>query len=196
MVIQSEEEFENSQQNGPNLIYGSLITEDPVTIPNDNEEYIYIRKAREEYKFTPYLDPDAEPEELSVRARGIYQWVETDVEVKQAQYCEIYDLELQMVPNAFADAKQIKVEQISDNERYVYYGIPVNTKGTMFVKLGGNEVTEASVFCIDIEPEEFLNIHHTHEIPTIIFVLWLLYFFFALFNVFPIYRGLKHNKKI
>lgn len=173
-VIQSEEEL-NTLSAGPTFLYGTLRTESPVTMPNVDGEYIYIEKVRENYRYAPFnyaLNPQSES------WHGMYQWIEVDSQVKVSPYCMMYDLKFPVDNDVFTYVnltKRLKIVQISDTERDVYYGIPVNTKGTLFVNMSKDMTPNVSFFDMDITPDEFLGGQWVYAIPCAVACVWFLY---------------------
>ncbi len=173
-VIQSEEEL-NTLDAGPTFLYGTLRTESPVTMPNVDGEYVYIVKMRENYRYAPFnyaLNPESES------WHGMYQWIEVDSQVKVAPYCMMYDLKFPVDNDVFRyvnSTERLKIVQISDTERDVYYGVPVNTKGTLFVNMSKDMTPNVSFFDMDITPDEFLDEQWVYAIPCAVACIWFLY---------------------
>lgn len=173
-VIQSEEELD-ALDAGPTFLYGTLRTENPVTMPNVDGEYIYLEKVRENYRYAPFnyaLNPQSES------WHGMYQWIEVDSQVKVAPYCMMYDLKFPVDNDVFTYVnlrERLKIVQISDTERDVYYGIPVNTKGTLFVNMSKDMTPDVSFFDMDITPDEFLDRQWVYAIPCAVACIWFLY---------------------
>lgn len=173
-VIQSEEELD-ALDAGPTFLYGTLRTENPVTMPNVDGEYIYLEKVRENYRYAPFnyaLNPQSES------WHGMYQWIEVDSQVKVSPYCMMYDLKFPVDNDVFTYVnlrERLKIVQISDTERDVYYGIPVNTKGTLFVNMSKDMTPDVSFFDMDITPDEFLDRQWVYAIPCAVACIWFLY---------------------
>lgn len=173
-VIQSEEELD-ALDAGPTFLYGTLRTENPVTMPNVDGEYIYLEKVRENYRYAPFnyaLNPQSES------WHGMYQWIEVDSQVKVSPYCMMYDLKFPVDNDVFryvTSRERLKIVQISDTERDVYYGVPVNTKGTLFVNMSKDMTPNVSFFDMDITPDEFLDEQWVYAIPCAVACIWFLY---------------------
>lgn len=163
---------------GNAYVYGELKCLDPVTYDEIGGEYSYIKKVKERYTqhtrvVTYTVTVNGKPQ-TRTRTETYWTWDAIDSWSKQATKISFVDVEFNYGQIKFPGAAHVKTLKESSTIRYVYYGAPVSTSGTLYSNLESNTINQSSFYTNwDIETT---HKHHTSGAGLVIFWIgWSLF---------------------
>lgn len=128
---------------GNAFVYGDLEILDPVSYPEIDGEYSYLKKVKEVYtmhtRIVTYTDSKGK---TKTKTETYWTWDEVSREKIKSQKAKFLGVEFDY--SKFEPLKShyiCKVKESSD-VRYVYYGSPIKATGTIFVSLENSNIGE------------------------------------------------------
>ena len=120
---------------GNAFIYGDLKAIDTVTYPEIGEKYLYIKKVKEEYTMHTMVVTDSKG---NSHTETYWTWDyagSEELQSKEVEFCNIkFESSKIIIPNGYYIDTIYKLSDV----RYIYYGYPTESKGTMFANLNKN----------------------------------------------------------
>jgi hypothetical protein len=140
-------EYGMSTNVGNAYVYGTLKCLDPVTYDEIGGEYSYVKKVKERYTqhtrvVTYTVTVNGKPQ-TRTRTEIYWTWDAVDSWKKHANRISFVGVEFKYGEIDFPAASHIKTIKESSRIRYVYYGAPIETSGTLYAKLENNTINES-----------------------------------------------------
>lgn len=158
---------------GNAFIYGELKAVDPVSYPEIDGQYMYMKKVREQYR-----------EDISafyVQGRGFMSssstWNEVDSEEKECRelsFCGV-TFDRERIDLTIPDVEYIETIYTSENVRYKYYGVKSQNKGTIYAVLKDNTMVDA-VFHKDMDIKKTVELYESNKVKlcVVFWIVWIL----------------------
>lgn len=178
--IDDKELFEYGMETnvGYAFVYGELKTLDPVSYPEVEGEYSYIKKEeqkyRKHYKYVEEEYRDSKGKKHTRKKKKYYwTWDTMKTESKTATKISFLDVEFAYEKIPFPGSHQIEIVKTGYHKRNVYYGTDTNFQGTIFTSLKENTIHETKFYQNQTISESIENLETGFEI--IIFrIFWIL----------------------
>jgi hypothetical protein len=162
---------------GKAFVYGTIKTVDPVTYPEIGGEYSYVKKVKERYTqhtrvVTKTRVVDGKTQSY-ITTETYWSWDAIDREEKSATKITFLDTKFDYGTIELPFSEHIDTIKESSHIRYVYYGAPTESTGTLYATLGDNTISEVEFYrnSTITETKERL----TSGAGTVVFwVLWIL----------------------
>lgn len=157
---------------GNAFIYGDLVAVDTVGYPEIDGEYLYIKKVKEEYTMHTREVTDSKGKS---HTETYWTWDHVRSEnltSKEVEFCKIkFPSKKINIPSG----DYIDTIYKSSDVRYIYYGYPVNSKGTMFADLNkDNQLgTNKAAFYKDKNIEETYDYLIKDFVTPLFWVIWI-----------------------
>lgn len=151
--IYSEELFKYGMETnvGHAFVYGQLKTVDPVTFPEIEGKYSYIKKEEQEYTehtrtYTEtYVDEDGNTH-TTVKTETYWSWDTMRTEEKEATKISFLNVEFEYSKIPFSYSREVATVKTGYHKRNVYYGKPTDAQGTIFTVLKNNTISETDFY--------------------------------------------------
>ena len=129
---------------GNSFVYGKLECLDTVTYPDIDGQYSYIEKVREEY--TAHTRVISTGKTTTVQT--YYTWDEKSSESIHCSKIAFLGVEFDYGQIEFPTASEIAIikDPFDDDVRYVYYGSPTESIGTLYSDLRNNTINNSSFY--------------------------------------------------
>lgn len=163
---------------GNAFVSGTLRAEDPVSIPEIDGEYAYIKKVKEKYtRHTRTVnDYDKDGKKCGEHTETYYTWDAVSHENFTCSKISFLDHEFDYDIIHFPSAKYLETIKESSKIRYVYYVTETEYKGTIYAKLENRTISGAS-FIEEKgvnEAVEYMCISQTAGVA----IFWIVWVFF------------------
>lgn len=165
---------------GNALVYGTFEAIDPVSYPEIEGKYIYIRKTKERYtRHTRTVTERDSQGRTHTRTEVYYTW---DYAGSEARTCT----EVNFLSEVFGVEKfQYPLRAIylnrgryltDGNVRWYYDGVPATFDATIHTELRSGTISDKPEMFVDRKPDEVVSYKLKHQnVPLVIFwVLWIL----------------------
>jgi hypothetical protein len=134
---------------GNAYVYGTLKCLDPVTFEEIGGEYSAVEKVKERYtrhtRLVTETYTDAKGNVHTRTKEEVYwTWDAIDRWNKRSTKISFVDVEFDYGMINFPSASHIKTIKESSKIRYVYYGAPIESTGTLYTRLENNTINESS----------------------------------------------------
>lgn len=136
---------------GYTFAYGQLIALDPVTFPEIDGEYSYIKKEEQEYVrhsrevTETYTDSNGKTH-TRTRTEYYWTWDTMRTERKYSTKISFMNVEFDYGKIMFPSSSQIAIIDTGYNERNVYYATGTTFQGTIFTNLESNTINDTSFY--------------------------------------------------
>ena len=134
---------------GNAFVYGELKALDPVTFDEIGGEYSYVKKVKE--KYTRHTKTVTKKKTVNGKTKTYtdtevyWTWDEVDRWSKHSEKITFLDVEFDYGIINFPSAKYIDTIKESSKIRYVYYGAPTQSIGTIYTKLGDDTISDSTM---------------------------------------------------
>lgn len=162
---------------GKAFVYGTIKTVDPVTYPEISGEYSYVKKVKERY--TQHTRVVTKTRVVNGKTQSYtttetyWSWDKIDEESKCATKITFLDTEFAYNTIKLPSDSHIDTIKESNRIRYVYYGAPTESTGTLYATLGDKTISEVEFYRNSTITE--IKEQLTNGGGTIVFwVLWVL----------------------
>lgn len=178
--IESEELFRYGMKTdiGHAFVYGELKTIDPVSFPEIEGEYSYIKKEEQEYRkhtrtvTETYVDEDGNTKTRDVEEE-YWTWDTMNTETKTATKISFLNVEFEYSKIQFLSSHEIEILDTGYHKRNVYYGKDTECQGTIFTNLKGNTISETSFYENRTIEETIEHLETGYQI-VIFWIFWIL----------------------
>lgn len=134
---------------GNAFVYGELKAVDTVTFDEIGGEYSYVKKVKEEY--TRHTRTVTKTKKVNGKTKRYtekevyWTWDEIDSWSKHSEKITFLDVEFDYGKIDFPYRSHIDTQDGEYHVRYVYYGSPTHSIGTVYTKLANGTITESSM---------------------------------------------------
>ena len=160
---------------GYSFVYGKVETLDPVSFKELKGEYSYIQRHYEVRNL--HLNTISKPvvigKIISVTTETIpsYNWDTVSVDKVVSEKQTFSGINVNYIPRM--KPEYIKAINISENERYVYYGSPSLTKLTIFTSLKNKTINETKIYENKTITETLDSLDNNYGI-VIFWIFWII----------------------
>lgn len=160
---------------GDAFVYGTLKCLDPVTYDEIDGEYSYVKKVKE--KHTKHTRTVTKTRVVNGKSQSYtttetyWTWDTVSQQSKHANKISFIDVEFKYGDIDFPGASHVKTIKESSNIRYVYYGSPIETTGTIYARLENNTINDVS-FHNNMNIEETHKYYTSSAEPVIFWIVW------------------------
>lgn len=141
-------EYGMSTNVGNAFVYGKLKCLDPVTFEEIGGQYSAVEKVKERY--TQHQRTVTKTRTVNGKTQTYteieyyWTWDRVDSWQKHASRISFVDVEFKYGEIGFPPAYHVKTIKESSKIRYVYYGSPIESEGTLYTKLENNTINQSS----------------------------------------------------
>lgn len=161
---------------GNAFVYGDYKAVDPVSYPDIDGEYMYIRKEKEKYTMhTRTVTTTDSKGHTSTKVETYWSWDYAGEESKECKNVIFCGIEFPSDKIPFPDDYYIDTVSGGYHVRYVYYGTPAVNKGTIFTKLGNGTIDNTDYY-------DEANLEEDYKRATSHFPMWLFWILWLLFT--------------
>lgn len=138
---------------GNAFVYGELKAVDTVTFDEIDGEYSYVEKVKERY--TRHTRTVTKTRTVNGKAKTYtdtevyWTWDKVDSWDKHSEKITFLDVEFDYGKINFPSASYIDTIKESSRIRYVYYGAPTHSIGTIYTKLEDNTISNSEMYHSD-----------------------------------------------
>jgi hypothetical protein len=133
---------------GNAFVYGELKAVDTVTFDEVGGQYSYIEKIKEKYtrhtRTVTVYDEDGDP--VGTREEVYWTWDEVDSWDKHSEKITFLGVEFDYGTINFPYHSYIDTQDGGHHIRYVYYGSPICSTGTIYTKLGDGTIPQSTMY--------------------------------------------------
>lgn len=135
---------------GKGFVYGTVKTVDPVTYPEIGGEYSYVKKVKERY--TQHTRVVTKTRVVNGKTQSYtttetyWSWDKIDEESKHATKIAFLNTEFDYDTIKLPSSEHIDTIKESSRIRYVYYGAPTESTGTLYATLSDNTISEVEFY--------------------------------------------------
>lgn len=170
---------------GNGLVYGKLVSIDPVSFDNVKGKYMTAKRVKERYtkhiKTVRHRDSKGH---TYTTEEVYYSWDTVSTEYKQVSEIMFCDIKFDFNKLNYSPTKKyIKTERVSPTIRYVYYGSDRKTKGTLFANLKDETIQNAEFYnqktinqTLSYVRQNRLWVFWLFWIPITVGLVWLFYY--------------------
>jgi len=178
--IDSEDLFRYGMETdiGHAFVYGDLKTVDPVTFPEIDGQYSYIKKEEQEYTrhsrtvTTTYEDANGNTK-TKTEIEYYWTWDTMRTERKSSTKISFLNVEFDYSKIPFPSSNYITTLNTGYHKRNVYYGTGTQFKGTIFSILKSNTINETSFFENKTISETIEDLETGYEI-ILFWIIWIM----------------------
>lgn len=142
---------------GNAFVYGDLVAVDPVTYPEINGQYMYIKKVKEEYTRHTRQVCEKKGKQTVCRTEVYYTWDVVDSEYLKSKKVKFLDVEFNISKFDIPSTFYIRTIMKSSDVRYAYYGVDTKYKGTIFTDLRNGSIPNKTNFYKGYDIQETYN---------------------------------------
>ena len=178
--IESEDLFRYGMKTniGRSFVYGDLKTLDPVSFPEFEGKYSYIKKEEQEYRehsrivTETYTDSNGK---THTRTKTEYYWTWDTMEtyVKTSTKISFLNVEFAYGKIPFPAAMQLDVVNTGYHKRNIYYGTGTEFTGTIYTVLDSNDIEKTSFYNNSTISETIEKLESVHWI-IIFWIFWII----------------------
>ena len=132
---------------GNAFVYGELKAVDTVTFEEIGGEYSYVKKVKEKYtrhtRTVRYTDSNGK---TKTKTEVYWTWDEVDHWSKHSEKITFLDVEFDYGIIDFPYGGYIDTQDGGYHVRYVYYGNPTYSIGTIYTKLADGTIAESNMY--------------------------------------------------
>lgn len=190
--IESQDLFQYGMDTniGNAFVYGDLKVLDPVTYPELENEYAYVRKVKE--KYTKHTRRVSHTRTVNGKSQTYYTtetywtWDEIWREEKMCENISFCGIEFPVKKIVLPQVDYIRMIQESSKIRYKYYGVKTEYTGTIFAELKDKTIPDHTSFYENHSIDETVEILKTNGIIIITF-FWVFWIVISGFIVYGFY---------
>jgi len=178
--INSEELFRYGMKTdvGHAFVYGKIETIDPVSFPEIEGKYSYIKKEEQEYtKHTRLVEETYEDDDgntyTEIETEEYWTWDTVRQETKTAKKILFLNVEFEYSKISFLTSHQIATVKTGYNKRNVYYAKGTECEGTLFTLLKDNTISKSSFYENQTITETIEGLESGAEL-VIFWIFWVL----------------------
>lgn len=174
-IDSNKELFEHGMQTdiGNAFVYGNLKALDPVSYPEVDGEYSYIKKEKQEYRMHErteyYTDSDGNRKSRKVE---YWSWDTIWTETKTSTRISFLDVEFEYKKIPFPSSRQIDIISTGFNRRNVYYAKNIEYQGTIYTSLKNNTVNDTNFYANRTIKESVESLETGWQL-VVFWILWL-----------------------
>lgn len=176
--IETQELFEYGMRTnvGNAFVYGELSAVDPVTYPELDNEYMYVKKIEEQH--TKHIKQVRHTKTVNGKTQTYYTtevywtWDEVDNESLKCGQVSFQGVYFPVHKIQIPDEKFITTIQKSQKTRYQYYGVDTRFVGTVFTELKDNTISDNSPFYNDSSIAETIEGLENNYSTIIFWIVW------------------------
>ena len=151
-IVSDKELFEYAMCTnvGNAFVYGDLKAVDTVSYDEINGEYSYVEKIKE--KYTKHYRTVTKTKTVNGKTKtytkreAYWTWDEVDSWSKHSKKIIFVGVEFDYGMIPFPTSSHIDTIKESSKIRYVYYGAPIESTGTLYAKLGDNTFSDSNFY--------------------------------------------------
>ena len=159
---------------GNAFVYGELKAVDTVTFDEISGEYSYVEKVKEKYtrhtRTVRYTDSNGK---TKTRTEVYWTWDYVDSWSKHSEKIKFLDVEFDYGTIDFPYGGHIDTQDGGYHIRYVYYGNPTYSVGTIYTKLADNTIAESNMYH-NSTIEETLERFMKNGSVAVFWIVWIL----------------------
>lgn len=163
---------------GNAFVYGNLTTLDPVTFPEIQGAYSYVKKEEQEYRMhtrtvtETYTDSNGKTK-TRTKTETYWTWDTMRTERKASTRIEFLNVEFAYEQIPFPSSNYITTIDTGYHRRNKYYGTDTDFQGTIYTTLKDNTIGETSFYCNQTIDETIEHLESGHQI-VVFWVFWIL----------------------
>lgn len=178
--IDSEELFRHGMDVniGNAFVYGDLKTLDPVSLPEINGEYSYLKKEEQEYRkhtrpvTKTYTDSKGK-KHTKTETEEYWTWDTMRTYTKTATQISFLNVEFEYEKIPFPSSHQLEIISTGYHRRNVYYGTDTDFQGTIYTNLKDDTINKTSFYKNQTILETIENLESGSEL-VIFWIVWVL----------------------
>lgn len=159
---------------GNAFVYGELKAVDTVTFDEIGGEYSYVKKVKEKYtrhtRTVRYKDSNGK---TKTRTEVYWTWDEVEKWSKHSEKITFLDVEFDYGTIDFPYHSHIDTQDGGYHIRYVYYGSPTYSIGTIYTKLANDTIAESTMHHNNTIEETFDRFMKNGSV-VVFWVFWIL----------------------
>lgn len=179
--IDSEELFRYGMKTdvGKAFVYGNLKALDPVTYPEIEGEYSYIKREEQEYRrHSRTVEETYKDSEGNTKTRTkieyYWTWDTMRTESKTSTKISFLDVEFEYGKIPFPSSHEIKTISTGYHKRNIYYGTGTEFEGTIFTTLKENTIEKTSFYRNQTITDTIDSLETGYQL-VIFWVCWILF---------------------
>lgn len=163
---------------GNAFVYGDLKALDPVSFPEIEGEYSYIRKEEQEYRNHPrpttktYTDSNGKTK-TKTEMEDHWTWDIMRTDTKTATRISFLNVEFEYGKIPFPSSHELKIISTGYHRRNVYYGTDTDFQGTIFSNLKNDTINKTSFYKNRTIEETIAHLESGGEL-VLFWILWIL----------------------
>ena len=170
---------------GNAFCYGTLKAVDTVGFEDIEGDYLYIRKELEEYtrheREVSHKDSEGN---TYYTTEEYWTWDVVSADSEHSERITFLDVEFDYSKIQRPYAHYIDTEYISDEERYVYYGVTPEHTGTIFTELKDDTILDETPFWENSSIQEVLEAKIKDYSIVIFWIVWVIFMAAAIFGFY------------
>lgn len=184
---------------GNSFVYGELIAVDPVSYPEIDGEYSYIKKVKEKYTkhyrtvTKTRTNSKGETERYTVREE-YWTWDEIDRWSEHCTKINFVGSEFDYGTIEFPLSNHIKTIKESSKIRYCYYASPSYCKGTLYTVLNNNTIND-NHFYQNMTITDTIDYLESGGELIVFWVFWILFICFSVWGFYILDNKWLEDKK-
>lgn len=163
---------------GNAFVYGEVRVVDPVTFDEIGGEYSYVKKVKERYtqhtRIVTYTVTVNGKPQTRTRTETYWTWDAVDKWSKHSEKITFLEVEFDYGVIEFEGTSHITTIKESSKIRYVYYGSPAATEGTLYSNLSNNTINNTS-FYKNKSIEQTIEYLESNSKLVIFWIAWTLF---------------------
>lgn len=173
---------------GNAFVYGDLKTLDPVSFPEIEGDYSYIRKEEQEYINHPrpttktYTDSEGNTK-TKTEMEDHWTWDIMRTDTKTATRISFLNVEFEYGKIPFPSSHELTIISTGSNRRNVYYGTDTDFQGTIFSNLKNDTINKTSFYKNRTIEETIDHLESGGEL-VLFWILWILLIVICVFGFY------------
>lgn len=173
--VDTEEQFRYGMRTniGQAFVYGKLDTVDPVTYPEVQGNYSYIKKEEQKYTKHERTVTYKEDGETKTKTEEYWTWDTKKTESKTSTKITFLNVEFNYGMISFPPSHQIAIVKTGKNKRNVYYGTETTFTGTIYTTLKNNTISNTKFYNSKTISDTIDSLESGYQL-VIFWILWIL----------------------
>lgn len=161
---------------GNALIYGELLAIDPVSYPEIDENYMFIKKIKEKYVMKTRVVTEVDSKgKTRTKTETYYEWDVVKRESIEANKLTLLGEEFNVSQFNLSGEEYIKTIKESSSVRYKYYGVPSKIKGTIFANLSKGTISNNNIpIYANMTIAEVIESLDSDLLGIVFWIIWIL----------------------
>lgn len=164
---------------GRAFVYGNLKAVDPVTYEEIGGEYSYVEKVTERYTehTRPVIEEYKDAKGIThtkTRIEHYWTWDKVGSTSKKSTVISFLDVPFTYGAIQFPNKSYIKTIKESSYIRYVYYGSPAYTEGTLYASLSDKTISQTT-FYTNLTISETIKYLESNYQVILFWIVWILF---------------------